>query len=114
MGATSGLLVAVLRTDWFDFCWRRGLLLFFLDVGKDGAQMFVLGDSSVRDALLVRIEDAVGQGDAFGTDLNAPVRYLVGIDVFADQAACQIVDFQPDALAVVLQRQILCNIAFIA
>ena len=55
---------------------------------------------SVTAALLVRIKDDAGQGDAFGTDLNTPVWNLVHVHVHvsANQAARQIVDFQPDAL----------------
>lgn len=56
----------------------------------------------------------MGEDDAFGTHLNAPIGHLVDIHVFADKPTCQIVDLQADALAVVLQRQILRGIAFVA
>lgn len=46
---------------------------------KDGAQVLVLRDRSMGDALSVRIEDATGQCDAFGTHLEAPIRHLVHI-----------------------------------
>jgi hypothetical protein len=41
---------------------------------------------------LVRIKDAAGQGDAFDTGLDAPVRHLVDIHVCADEAARHVVD----------------------
>ena len=88
--------------------------MFFFDVGQNCAQVFVLGDRSMRDTLLMRVEDAAGQGNAFGADLDAPIRHLVDIHVFANQTASQIVDLKPNALAVVLQRQILSDIALVA
>lgn len=108
------LCVVVLCTNGFDLRRRRGFLLLFLDVGQHSAEMLVLGDCCVCNPLLMRVEDAAGQGNAFGTHLDAPVRHLVDIDVCADQATRQVIDLQPDALAVVLQRQVLGDIAFVA
>lgn len=85
--AASLLLVAVLCADEFDLWRRRGLLLFFFNMRKDGAQVLVLRDRSMGDALSVRIEDATGQCDAFGTHLDAPIRHLVHIHIFANKAA---------------------------
>ncbi|MEM8693375.1 MAG: hypothetical protein AAGG57_16005 [Pseudomonadota bacterium] len=43
--------------------------------------MLALCYGGVGDALLVRIENGAGHGDAFGTDLDAPIGELVGVDV---------------------------------
>ena len=84
------------------------------DVGKDCAQVPVLGDRGVRDALLVWIKDGAGQGNAVVPNLNAPVGKLVGVGVFANQTARYVVDFQTYALVIVLQGQILADIALVA
>lgn len=107
-------LMIVLRTDTFDL-WRRcGLFLFFLDVGKHSTGALVLSDLGVGDALLVRIEDGAGQGDAFGTNLNSSICKRVGIKAFAHEASRQIVDLSSEALAVVHACQIRIHIAFVA
>ena len=54
------LFVIVLCANGFDLRRRRGLLLFFLDVGQHSAEMFVLGDCCVGDPLLMWVEDAAG------------------------------------------------------
>jgi len=64
--------------------------------------MLVLGDRSMGDAVLVWIENAAGQGDAFGAHLDAPLWNLVEIDVFANHPARQIIDLKPDAFAIVI------------
>ncbi|MBQ2262110.1 MAG: hypothetical protein II336_12150 [Loktanella sp.] len=38
--------------------------LLGLDVGEDHTEMFVVCNRGVRNALLVRVEDGAGQGDA--------------------------------------------------
>ena len=43
---------------------RRGFVLFGLDVLQNGAEMFVLDDRRMRDAL-IHVEDLVGQGAPF-------------------------------------------------
>ena len=60
------------------------------------------------------IEETAGQGDAFCAHLNATICKLIGVDGLADETAHQIVDRKPYTLAVVLQRQILGDIAFVA
>ena len=67
----------------------------------------------IAACVLVRIEDAAGQGDAFGTDLDAPIWHLINVHEIADETARQVVHLKPDALAVVLQGQILGDIAFV-
>ncbi len=108
------LTISIAIAFWFDCGFDRASFLFFLDMGEDSAEAFVFRDCGMRDALLVRIEDAAGQGHAFCAHLDPAICELVGIDVFADQAAREIIDLQSDALAVVLQRQISGHIAFVA
>lgn len=67
------------------------LLLFLFDVSQDCPEAFVLGVCCMSDALLVRIEDGKGQGDAFGAHLSTTICELIGIDVFADKTTCQVV-----------------------
>ena len=112
--AASVLLVSVSGTFRAHLGAGGDLVLFGLDMGQHCAEVFVVGDRRVRDALLMRIEDGAGQGNAIVPNLDAPVRELVGVGVFTDQTARQIVDLQPDALVVVLQGQILADIAFVA
>ena len=107
------------------FCAPTGLALFDLvrwgcllpfpfDVGRDGAQVLVLTDCGVGAVLSVGIEDAAGRGAAFCPRPDAPDGHLVNVHVFANRATRRIVDSQPDAFAVVFERQILRDIAFVA
>ncbi|MFT6075079.1 MAG: hypothetical protein ACJAZ1_002003 [Yoonia sp.] len=50
----------------------------------------------------------MGQGDPFCAHLNAHIRNF--IDIFSDEAACQIVDFQLDPFAVSFELHILVDI----
>ena len=68
-----------------------GLVLLSLDMGEDRTEMLVVGDRWMRDALLLRIDDGAGQGNALVPILEAPVGELVGVGVFANQTPCQIV-----------------------
>lgn len=51
------LFLTVLGADGFFIGRWYGLLLFFFDVGWNRTQVFILGDCSAGDALLVRIEN---------------------------------------------------------
>ncbi|MEM9912173.1 MAG: hypothetical protein AAF922_15455 [Pseudomonadota bacterium] len=85
--AAVQFFVSVLRADRFDLWWWSGLLLFFFDMGEGGAEMFVLCDRGVHDALLMRIEDAAERGDAVGPEFNASGGNLVDVRALADEAA---------------------------
>jgi hypothetical protein len=74
-------------------------------VFQNSAEPFVLGDRRVGDPA-IGVEDRMGQDNAVGPDLNSATSILIDVNVFAREAACQLIDLQLDAFAIVLQHQI--------
>lgn len=63
--------------------------------------------------LLIVVEGAVGQGKAFPADVQPAVGKGVGLDVFADETARDIILLQRDPLAFVANGQLPVDIALI-
>ena len=59
-------------------------------MGQHRAKGLVLGDRGVGAARLMRLEDGVGQDDAFVPDLDVAIGEFVGIGLFAHRFAGQI------------------------
>ena len=83
------------------------------DVLQNSTQSFVVRDGGVGNAL-IHVEDFVGQGAAFERTSNRPSTKGVGVHVFADQAARDVVLFEHDPLAIIGERQLLADIPVLA
>src|SRR5258707_14466720 len=77
------------------------------------AEAFVLDDSGVANTLFLA-EDTVGKRVTSPSDLQAPIRKVVKINVFTAQAFRQLTALQDDLLPVVRHSQLFADVTLFA
>ena len=76
-------------------------------------QAFVLDNCCMADTLVLT-ENAVGERDAFRSQLQRSVREVIQLDVFAGEFFAYSIPLQDDLLAIVGQRKLRADVALLA
>ena len=83
-------------------------------MGQRGAQALVLGDGRMGHALLVLVEDLVGQGEAFPAHIFAAICKGKRLDIFPCGGPRQITIIEDQTLALVTDDELGADGAFVA
>ena len=87
-------------------------VLLGFDVLQNRAEVFVLGDGRVGHTL-VFVEDGIGDRNALPAHFKSPVQKGLGINIFARQAAGDLILSRDDLLSLIGEGKLCTETSFI-